>query len=60
MFFYKREQREIIGAYVNHLITRLIIILMIILDIIFVITAIALPDGKKFIKVYYFENYSFN
>lgn len=42
-----KEQREIIGAYVNHLITRLVIILMIILDIIFVITAVSLSDNEE-------------
>lgn len=42
-----KEKRELVGAYVNHIITRLIIILMIILDIILVIIATTLPEEQE-------------
>ena len=37
------KQRTIIGAYLNHLITRFIIILLIITDISLVLAAVSLP-----------------
>lgn len=53
-----KEQREIVGAYVNHLIVRLAISLMIFLDIICVIVAVSLPASEeKTIKV--FDSISF-
>ncbi len=43
--FYSK-QRTIIGAYLNHLIIRCIIILLIVTDIIIVITSVSLPGIK--------------
>lgn len=45
---FSSQQRLTIGAYVNHIIVRLIICVLIILDIIFVIVAVSLPDSEFF------------
>ena len=48
---FSREQREIVGAYVNHLIVRLAISLMIFLDIICVIVAVSLPASQLLVLI---------
>ena len=53
--FYNSEQRKLVGAYVNHIITRLFIILLIFLDIIFVIIGISLPDCENLLLPNTFE-----
>ena len=44
---YNSEQRQYVGAYINHIIFRLIIIVLIVLDILFVIIAVSLPDSAS-------------